>query len=71
MPRVADGPSTTLFKPLKLAGNTRLDDLRQRSELSQQMREAAIHAPSGRCVHWGIPFNIGRAVFSSRTHRSL
>jgi len=62
MPRVADGPSTTLFKPLKLAGNTRLDDLRQRSELSQQMREAAIHAPSGRCVHWGIPFNIGRAV---------
>ena len=62
MPRVADGPGTTLFKPLKLAGNARLDDLRDRSELSQQMREAAIHAPSGRCVHWGIPFNIGRAL---------
>lgn len=71
MPRVADGPGTTLFKPLKLAGNTRLDDLRQRSELSQQMREAAIHAPSGRCVHWGIPFNIGRAVLLKDSPVSL
>lgn len=61
MPRVIDGPSTSLFEPVRMTGNMKAADLAAAPGLSQQMRGAAVHAPSGDCVGWGIPFRI-RAV---------
>ena len=59
MPRIADGPNTTLIAPLALTikGGVRTVPL---GMVSAEMAEAAPHAPSGSCVSWGIPFSIGR-----------
>ena len=62
MAKVEDGPTTSLFHPLKLTGNVRLADLTSCAEVSEHMRAAAEHAPSADCVGWGIPFHIRRVV---------
>ncbi|MFB3881504.1 MAG: CehA/McbA family metallohydrolase [Armatimonadota bacterium] len=62
MAKLVDGPTTSLFRPLKLTGNVRLADLASSAEASEHMRAAAEHAPSGDCVGWGIPFRIGRVA---------
>lgn len=62
MPSAIDGPSTSLFAPVKLTGNLRLSDLPSSRAVSKEMRAAAEQAPTGNCVGWGIPFKIGRAV---------
>jgi len=64
MPSIQDGPESSLFRPLKLKGNVRLADLAG-AGVSRQMSEAIAHAPSGRCVFWGIPFDVNRAVLAS------
>ncbi len=58
MPSVKDGPSSTLFTPISLKGNTSLSDL-PNSGISDEMVAVCEHAPSGSCVCWGIPFEIG------------
>lgn len=62
MPKFADGPSFPDFAPVKIRGNLRPSDLAGSPAVSQRMRDAAIHAPSGACVHRGLPFTVGRAV---------
>jgi len=61
MPASCDGPASPLLTPLPLRGNARLADL-PRTGVSREMADALPHAPTGRCVGWGIPFNVGRTV---------
>lgn len=61
MPTCVDGPSSPLFSPLVLQGNAGLETLAP-PVISETMAAALPHAPSGRCVCWGIPFNVGRVV---------
>jgi len=56
---ISDGPASPLFAPLPLQGNSALADLEQ-AGLSQHVRENILHAPSGNCVCWGIPFRVER-----------
>jgi len=61
MPNMKDGPSSSLFRPVPFKGNTtfsRLSDV----GVSDEMAQAAEHAPVGQCVGWGIPFEIGDVV---------
>jgi hypothetical protein len=61
MPPVQDGPSSQLFTPLPFQGNTTLSELAALG-VSEEMRAALEHAPSGDCVGWGLPFHIDRPV---------
>ncbi len=58
MSQIKDGPASALFSPLALKGNTTLPDL-EGIQVSETLRLAASQAPSGACVSWGIPFEIG------------
>jgi hypothetical protein len=64
MPSIQDGPSSPLFRALRLEGNATLPKLSQ-SDLSEEMRAAVDHAPRGSCVGWGIPFEIEQVVVIS------
>jgi hypothetical protein len=59
-----DGPSSSLFEPIPIRGNTPLDALASAPALSEQMRAEAQHAPSGDCVSWGIPFRVRRVAIA-------
>jgi hypothetical protein len=61
VPNIQDGPSTPLFAPLPLKGNVTLSDLADVG-ISEEMAGALEHAPSGKCVAWGIPFEISDIV---------
>ena len=59
MSAIHDGPSSPHFRPLPFAGNAGVS---ASAGLSDQMSAALAAAPSGSCVCWGIPFEIGEAV---------
>ncbi len=61
MPAVQDGPSSPLFTPVSLKGNVALSGLADVG-ISGEMSAALEHAPTGDCVAWGIPFEIGDIV---------
>ena len=61
MPCVQDSPSSSLFAPVPLNGNMPLSKLVELGT-SDEMAAALEHAPSGACVAWGIPFDIGDVV---------
>ena len=61
MSSAQDGPSTSLFTPLRFKGNATLDGLAG-TGISEEMSAALAHAPRGVCVAWGIPFQIGDVV---------
>ena len=61
MPSVQDGPRSSLFTPLHLNGNVVLSELADVG-ISDEMAAVLEHAPSGDCVAWGIPFQIGDMV---------
>ena len=61
MMSIQDGPSTPLFAPLSLKGNVTLSDLAD-AGISEKMAGALEHTPSGKCVAWGIPFEISDIV---------
>ena len=42
-----------------MKGNLNLDALENDQRISESMRQAATHAPRGKCVAWGVPFEIG------------
>ncbi|UCH70634.1 MAG: hypothetical protein JSV29_01210, partial [Candidatus Bathyarchaeota archaeon] len=65
MPSVQDGPRSSLFVPLALKGNVPLFKLAGIG-ISDQMSLALEYAPSGTCVAWGIPFEIGDVVAITR-----
>ena len=56
-----DGPSSSLFVPLILKGNAPLARLADIG-ISPEMSLSLEHMPSGVCVGWGIPFEIGDVV---------
>jgi len=56
-----DGPSSDLFTPVPLRGNTTLEGLKK-ADLSETLRESVEYAPFGDCVCWGIPFRVGSVV---------
>ncbi|GAB4545799.1 MAG: hypothetical protein Kow0063_39990 [Anaerolineae bacterium] len=64
MPGFQDGPSSPLFTPLPLKGNVTLSALAE-AGISEQMASALEHAPVGKCVAWGLPFDIGDVVVIS------
>ena len=61
MPTFHDGPASGLFRPLPIKGNVRFDQV-QPPRVSDAMAEATADAPTGACVCWGVPFQIGRPV---------
>ncbi len=61
MSDIQDGPSSPLFTPLTFAGNVALADL-AKPTISAEMAEALQCAPSGKCIGWGIPYNVGDVV---------
>jgi len=56
-----DGPSSPLFVPLILKDNTPLARLADIG-ISPEMSSSLEYMPSGACVGWGIPFEIGDVV---------
>ena len=61
-----DGPASPHFSALALQGDDLFSTLAT-APISAEMREAAVDAPSGNCVAWGIPFAASAyAVLSDR-----
>lgn len=56
---IKDGPVSPCFTPLPFTGNLRFEELQTHRGLSEKMQAAAKSAPSGSCVAWGIPFEVG------------
>jgi hypothetical protein len=61
---ISDGPASPLFTPIAIPGNSTLAALDQ-AGLSLELRENLRHAPTGRCVCWGIPFSVERIALVS------
>jgi hypothetical protein len=61
MPNVKDGPSSSHFTPVTLAGNVPLSGVTDVG-ISNEMKLVLEHAPSGPCVSWGISFEIGDVI---------
>jgi hypothetical protein len=61
MPNMKDGPSSSRFRPVPFKGNATFSRLCN-AGVSDEMAQAAEHAPGGQCVGWGIPFEIGDVV---------
>jgi hypothetical protein len=68
MSTIHDGPASPHFAPLTFRGNASLAALAAAGAatvppgMTGEMAAALGHAPSGSCVCWGIPFEIGDAV---------
>jgi len=56
-----DGPRSTLFSPVSIKGNAKLNNLSDYG-VSDAMVDASEHAPRGDCVAWGIPFRVGDVI---------
>ena len=61
MARIVDGAASPLFTPLEFPAGLPLKAL-AKAGLSGQLVAAISHAPAGKCVSWGIPFQIGKVV---------
>ncbi len=61
MPDLFDGPASPHFAPVSFKGNTKISAL-PGAGLSPEAASAVEHAPSGGCVAWGIPFEIGDVI---------
>jgi hypothetical protein len=57
MPISVDGPASGQFRPVAIRGNVRLGQL-PAAGVSVEMAKRIVHAPAGKCVSWGIPFDI-------------
>ncbi len=58
MPAVIDGPASPHFSPLSIEGNLTVADLKT-LDIPDGMKNSAEFCPSGSCVCWGIPFQLG------------
>jgi hypothetical protein len=58
---IHDGPASPHFTPLPYQGNA----VAPPAGMTAEMSAALSGAPSGSCVSWGIPFEIGEAVILS------
>jgi hypothetical protein len=77
MPPIQDGPRSPHFTPLPFKGNLPMatpdgaDPPPAPAGISAQMAAALQLAPSGSCVAWGIPFEIGTAIAISDSAFSI
>jgi hypothetical protein len=62
MRTIIDGPASPHFTPLPLLGNIPFEQFASSGSFSEKMAAAAEHAPRGRAVCWGIPFEITQPV---------
>ena len=62
MTKLVDGPASSLFSPLRLKGNAAFTELGRKRRYSQALRDGLEFAHHGKCVAWGVPFDIGRPV---------
>jgi len=60
-PYESDGPSSPLFRPLRLEGNVTWEQLTC-PPLSEGMAQALANAPQGTGISWGIPFSIEHPI---------
>ncbi|MCX6359892.1 MAG: CehA/McbA family metallohydrolase [Armatimonadetes bacterium] len=65
-----DGPASPLFTPIALPGSLGVPELASQP-LSQTARDAAVNAPDGACVCWGIPFSVERVVLLQEGSQTL
>ncbi|MCC6697508.1 MAG: CehA/McbA family metallohydrolase [Candidatus Hydrogenedentes bacterium] len=56
-----DGPSSPAFHAVPFKGNVAFTGLAN-AGASASMQDAAPHAPRGRCISWGMPFDIARPL---------
>lgn len=61
MPTIVDGPSSSLFTPIRLKGNTTIAAL-EKAGISDSMTKALNQAPTGSCVCWGVPFEVDNPI---------
>lgn len=61
MPSVKDGPASRCFASIALKGSAAWSKLSSMG-VSKEMAEASAHAPTGKCVSWGIPFDVKRPL---------
>jgi hypothetical protein len=64
MTMIHDGPVSPHFTPLLIQGNASLSTLAGQG-ITVEMVASREHAPSGSCVSWGIPFEIGDVLLLS------
>ena len=57
MPATIDGPASPLFEAIPVRGTIAVKKLAD-APVSEAMRRAVHHAPTGHCVCWGIPFRV-------------
>ena len=62
MTKLVDGPASPLFSPLRLKGNAAFAELGRKRRHSQALRDGLGLAHRGKCVAWGVPFDVGRPV---------
>lgn len=60
-----DGPASPLFSPIPFTPPPGVESITQ-EPLSAAMRAALPHAPQGRCISWGIPFQINTPLVLNR-----
>ncbi len=65
MTALRDGPASRHFAPVPVRGTHRRDELKGRA-FSREMRAAAAQAPHGRCVAWGIAFEVRKLLVVRR-----
>ena len=70
MAHAIDGPVSDSFHVVPILGEAGLEEIPE-EKLSQEMHEARIHAPSGDCASWGIPFRIGNPLLLVNGPRKL
>ncbi len=61
MSKIKDGPASSLFTPLTIKGNAKLPEL-EGIQVSETLKSAISYAPTGACISWGIPFEIGEVI---------
>lgn len=62
MMNTIDGPVSPCFTPIPIQSQHLLEDLPDLTGASAAMIHARAQAPTGACVAWGIPFEIGAVV---------
>ena len=70
MKETVDGPVSPGFRAVALASDA-LSDNTAITRLPETLRSALKHAPAGKCVRWGIPFEIENFVLVSTSPTSV
>ena len=58
------------FFAVPFKGTIRFSDIAKR-HVTQQMKDAVVHAPRGNTISWGIPFKIDRPILVQERQKSV